>query len=191
MINALSRFIIPDNPAYIVTTTDNYHYESILETVSDRMHIRINRQRCLFHIENDRARRIKDSHKEKDFDMVKRMIKYMFFQTEKNLSNLDRNNDPIASLIKDRIEKETVDILLENITSMYGSDMIIAYFLSFVKRHRKEVFLYLKDPEVKKISDIAEQHFSIQSWLFKHLFKAKEVLLKTSYWHHHNLSTGS
>ena len=65
----------------------------------------------------------------------------------------------------------------------------IANFLSFLKRHRKEVFLYLQDPMVEKTSDIAEQHFSIQSWLFKHGFKIKEGLLKTSFWYHHYIST--
>jgi hypothetical protein len=42
---------------------------------------------------------------------------------------------------------------------------------------------------LRKISDIAEQHFSIQSWLFKHRFKTKEGLLKTSFWYPHYLST--
>ena len=41
MINALSRFIIPDNIDYIVITTDGYHYGCIFETVSEKMHIRI------------------------------------------------------------------------------------------------------------------------------------------------------
>ncbi|MGC8505744.1 MAG: hypothetical protein ACP5NK_03435 [Thermoplasmata archaeon] len=53
----------------------------------------------------------------------------------------------------------------------------------------KEVFLYLQDPMVEKTSDKAEQHFSIQSWLFKHRFKTKEGLLRTSFWYHHYLST--
>ena len=39
----------------------------------------------------------------------------------------------------------------------------------------------------EKTSDIAEQHFSIQSWLFKHRFKTKEGLLKISFWYHHYL----
>ena len=85
MINALSGFIIPDNIYYIVITTDGYHYESILETVSESIHIRIKRQRCLFHIEKDLAHRIKDSRKEKELDMAKRLIKFMYFQNRKNL----------------------------------------------------------------------------------------------------------
>ncbi|MGC8506581.1 MAG: transposase, partial [Thermoplasmata archaeon] len=180
LTDALSGFIIPDNLDYIVITTDNYHYESILEAVSERINIRIKRQRCLFHIEKDLAHRIKDSHKEKDLDMAKRMTKFMFFQTERNLRNLGKNSEPIGKLIKGRNEKEIVDIMLEKITSLYGYDSIISNFLSFLKRYRKEVFLYLQDPMVEKTSDKAEQHFSIQSWLFKHRFKTKEGLLRTS-----------
>ncbi len=82
-------------------------------------------------------------------------------------------------------------IELEKISSLYGYDSIISNFLSFLKRDRKEIFLYLEDPMLKKTSDIAEQHFSIQSWLFKHRFKTKEGLLKTSFWYHHFLSTGN
>ncbi|MEM0135310.1 MAG: hypothetical protein QXU18_08825 [Thermoplasmatales archaeon] len=50
---------------------------------------------------------------------------------------------------------------------------MISDFPSFVKKNRKEVLLYLEDPAVEKTSDIAEPHLSIQSWLFKHRFKAK------------------
>ena len=190
MINALSRFIIPDRLDYIVITTDGYHYGSILETVSERIHVRIKRQGCFFHIEKDLAHRIKDSRKEKELDMAKRMIKFMFFQNQKNLRNLGKNSDPMAGVITGKNETDTVDILLEKITSLYGYDPIISIFLSFLKRHRKEVFPYLQDPMVEKTSDIAEQHFSIQSWLFKHRFKTKEGLLRTSFWYHHYLSTG-
>ena len=77
-------------------------------------------------------------------------------------------------------EGEIVDIMLDRLMSLYGDDGVIAGFLSFMKRYRKEVFLYLEDPMVEKTSDIAEQHFSIQSWLFKHRYKTKEGLLRTS-----------
>ncbi len=189
LISALSRFIIPYDLDYIVIITARYHYESILETVERRMHIRIKRQRCLFHIEKDLAHRIKVSRKEKELDMAKRLIKFMFFQNRKNLMGLERNSDPIAFLIAGKNETNTVEIMLEKITSLYGYDPIISNFLSFLKRNRKEVFLYLQDRMVEKTSDIAEQHFSIQSWLFKHRFKTKEGLLKTSFWYHHYLST--
>ena len=136
MINALSRFIIPDNIDYIVITTDGYHYGSILEAVSESIHIRIKRQRCLFHIEKDLAHRIKDSRKEKDLDMAKRLIRYMFFQNEKNLMDLGRNREPIACLITGKNEKQIVEIMLEKITSLYGYYPIIANFISFLRRHQ-------------------------------------------------------
>ena len=105
------------------------------------------------------------------------------------LRNLGSNSDPIERITRGMTEREIVEIMLEKITSLYGYDSIISNFLSFLKRYRKEVFLYLQDPMVEKTSDIAEQHFSIQSWLFKHRFKTKEGLLKTSFWYHHYLST--
>ena len=52
--------------------------------------------------------------------------------------------------------------------------MIISGFLSFVRKHRKCVFLYVVNPEVEKTSDKAKQRFSIQSWLFNHRFKTKQ-----------------
>ena len=67
---------------------------------------------------------------------------------------------------------------------------IMESFLTFVRNHRKGVFMYLQDPKVEKISDKAEQHFSVQSWLLKHRFKTKEGLIRTSYWYHRYLSTG-
>ena len=122
---------------------------------------RIKRQRCLFHIEKYLAHGIKESCKEKDLDMAKRLIRYMFFQNEKNLTDLGRNREPIACLIAGKNEKQIVEIKLEKITSLYGYDSIISNFLSFLKRNRKEVFLYLQDPMVEK----------------------------TSFWYHHYLST--
>ena len=188
LMRALSRFIIPEE---IFITTDGYHYESVLETVSAGLNVRIRRQRCLFHIEKDMAHRIKDSHRENDLDMAKRMIKYMFFQNEKNLRNLGKNSEPVRKLTEGRPEREIVEIMLDKIRSLYGGDMIISGFLSFVRKHRKEVFLYLENHEVEKTSDKAEQHFSIQSWLLKHRFKTKQGLLNTSYWYHRYLSTRS
>ena len=176
---------------HIVITTDGYHYESVLATVEERMHIRIKRQRCLFHIEKDMAHRIRHAGREKDLDMAKRLIKYMFFQNEKNLMNLGSNSDLIERITRGMTEREIADIMLDRLMLLYGDDPIIAGFLSFMKRYRKEVFLYLEDPKVEKTSDIAEQHFSIRSWLFKHMFKTKEGLLRVSFWYHHYLSTES
>ena len=187
-MRALSRFTMPKE---IFITTDGYHYKSILEMVSAGLNVRIGRQRCLFHIEKDMAHRIKDAHKEKELDMAKRMIKYMFFQNETNLKKLGRNSETVRKLVEGRSERGIVEIMLDKIRSLYGGDMIISGFLSFVRKHRKEVFLYLENPEVEKTSDIAEQHFSVQSWLLKHRFKTKEGLLRTSYLYHRYLSTRS
>ena len=62
--------------------------------------------------------------------------------------------------------------MLEKITSLYGYDSIISNFLSFLKRYRKEVFLYLEDPMVEKTSDIAEQHFSIIMFKNPNIFES-------------------
>ena len=61
-----------------VSTT--YHYESILEEVSESLNTTIRRQRCLFHMEKDHAHKIAVAKMEDHLDMAKRMIRYMFFQ---------------------------------------------------------------------------------------------------------------
>ncbi|MCL5440162.1 MAG: hypothetical protein M1595_04580 [Candidatus Thermoplasmatota archaeon] len=187
-IRALSRFTIPKE---IFVTADGYHYGSVLRTVSERLNILIRRQRCLFHREKDLAHRIRESGKESELDGAKLLIKYMFFQTERNLINLGKNMDTVRKLIAGKNEKDIVAIMLDKISSLYGSNSIISDFIAFTRKHRKEVFLYLEDILIEKTSDKAEQHFSIMSWLFKHGFKTKEGLLRTSYWHHHYLSTGN
>ena len=161
----------------------------MLRKASSILNIRIRRQRCLFHIEKDLAHRIRDSHKEKELDMAKKLIKFMFFQNEKNLNALGRNSESMRNLIMGKGEKEIVNIILYKLNSLYGEDSIIRSFLNFIRKHRKEVFLYLDNPDVEKTSDKAEQHFSVQSWLFKHRFRTKDGLLRTSYWYHHYLST--
>ncbi len=185
---ALPGFAIPEE---IFITTDGYHYESVLETVSERLGIRMRRQRCLFHIEKDLAHRIRDARMEEHLDMAKKLIKYMFFQNETNLKKLGKNRDAVVKLTDGMSEKEIVEIMLDRIRSLYGEDIIISHFLSFMKRHRKEVFLYLDDSMVEKTSGKAEQHFSVMSWLLKHRFKTRDGLLRTSYWYHRYLSTGS
>ena len=47
-------------------------------------------------------------------------------------------------------ESEKVDLILEKIESMYGGYPEIRKFLDLIRKHRKEVFLYLKNPEVEK-----------------------------------------
>ena len=173
----------------IYVTTDGFHYSSILRKASSILGIRIKRQRCLFHIEKDMAHRIKDAHKEHELDMAKKLIKFMFFQNEKNLNALGKNSESMRNLIRGKDEREIVEILLYKLNSLYGEDSIIRSFLNFVRKNRKEVFLYLDNPEVEKTSDKAEQHFSVQSWLFKHRFKTNDGLLRTSYCYHWYLST--
>ena len=187
-MRALSRF---STPGEIFITTDGYHYESALETASERLGIRMKRQRCLFHIEKYLAHRIADAKMEGHLDMAKRLVKYMFFQNKTNLDKLGKNRDAVLKLTEGMSEREIVEIMLDRINSLYGGDTIMASFLKWVKKHRNEVFLYLENPEVEKTSDLAEQHFSVQSWLLKRRFKTKEGLLRTSYWYHRYLSTGS
>ena len=119
-----------------------------------------------------------------DLDMAKRLIKFMFFQNQKNLNALGKNSESMRELIRGKDEREIVDIVLYKLNSLHGEDSIIRSFFSIVWKHRKVVFLYLDDPEVEKTSDKAEQHFSVQSWLFKHRFKTKDGLLRTYYWYH-------
>ncbi len=147
------------------------------------------RQRCLFHIEKDLAHRIRDAKMEEHLDMARRLARYMFFQKKTNLKKLGKNRDAVVKLTEGKTEWEIVEIILYKLNSLYGDDRIIASFLTFLRKHRHEVFLYLEDPQVEKTSDKAEQHFSIQSWLLKHRFKTKEGLLRTSYWYHRYLST--
>ena len=177
-------------PGDIFITTDGYHYESSLIETGRIMGKRIRRQRFLFHIEKDLAHSIKDSHKEEELEPAKRLVKYMFFQNETNLNKLRKNKEAVLKLTEGRNESEKVDLILEKIESMYGEYAEIRKFLDFIMKHSKEVFLYLKNPEVEKTSDKAEQHFSIQSWLFKNRFKTDDGLLRTSYWYHRYLSTG-
>ena len=184
---SIGMFHVPDN---IFITTDGYHYESSLIEAGRIMGKRIRRQRCLFHIEKDLAHNIKDSHKEEELEPAKRLVKYMFFQNETNLNKLGKNKEAVLKLTDGKNETEKVGLILERIESMYGEYPEISKFLDLIRKHRNEVFLYLKNPEVEKTSDKAEQHFSIQSWLFKKRFKTKEGLLRTSYWYHRFLSTG-
>ena len=145
----------------------------------------------MFQIEKDLAHRIRDSHKENELDTAKGLIKFMFFQNKTNLERLGRNSESMRELIKGKDEREIVDIVLYKINSLYGEYLIIQSFLAFLRKHRKEVFLYLVNHEVEKTSDKAEQHFSVQSCLFKHRFKTKDGLLRTSYRYHWYLSTES
>ena len=185
-VQSLQRFNINKE---IYVTTDGFHYSSVLRKASSILNIRIRRQRCLFHIEKDLSHRIRDAHKENKLDMARKLIKFMFFQNEKNLNALGKSSESMRNLIRGKDEREVVQIILYKLNSLYGEDSIIRWFLDFIRKHRMEVFLYLYNTGVEKTSDKAEQHFSVQSWLFKHRFKTKDGLLRTSYWYHWYLST--
>ena len=165
----------------IFITTDGYHYESSLIETGRIIGKRIRRQRCLFHIEKELAHNIKDSHDKEELEPVKRLVKYMFFQNGTNLNKLGKNKEAVMKLAEGKSESVKVDLILERIESMYGEYPEVRKFLDLIRKHRNEVFLCLKNPEVEKTSDKSEQHFSIQSWLFKKRFKTKEGLLRTSW----------
>ena len=105
LMRTLSRFIIPEE---IFITTDGYHYESALEKVSEGLNVRIRRRRCLFHIEKDMAHRIRDADKENELDLAKRMIRFMFFQNEKNLRALGNNSESMGNLIIGRMRRKSL-----------------------------------------------------------------------------------
>lgn len=79
------------------------------------------------------------------------MLRFIF-HTEKDLIELGRNREAKARIITGMNEKQKVEIMLEKITNLYGYYSIIATFISLLKRHRKEVFLDVQDPMVKKTS---------------------------------------
>ena len=91
------------------------------------------------------------------------MIEYMFFQTAANLKKLGGNEPAVSRHVEGRTDREVVEIMLHPIGNLYADDTIIRNFLSFLRKYRKEVFLYLQDQDVEKTSDKAEQHFSIMS----------------------------
>ena len=74
-VRSIPKFNV-DKEIYV--TTDGFHYSSILRETLHILGIGIKRQGCLFHIEKDMAHRIRDSHKENDLDMSKKVIMYMF-----------------------------------------------------------------------------------------------------------------
>ena len=138
-------------------TTGGYHYESSLTETGRIMGKRIRRQRCLFHIEEELAHNIKGDHKEKELEHAKRLVKYTFFQNETNLKKPGKNKEAVLKLTDGRNESEKVDLMLGEIESLYSEYRSIRKFPDFIRKHRNEVFLYLKNQEVEKTSDKAEQ----------------------------------
>ena len=142
--------------------------------------IRRNRQRCLSHLEKGISHKIEESGKNDQLDRAKKLLKHMFFQNRANLKKLGKNMCAVSEIIRGRSEEDVVDIIMEKARSLHGDDPMISSFLAFIKKNRKEVFLYLSNREVEKTLDIVEQHFSIMSSLFKHRFNIDRGLLKTS-----------
>jgi len=101
-----------------------------------------------------------------------------------------RNNlESQVKLTEGKDEREIAGIIMDKVKSLYGDDKLISNFFDFVKNQMKEVFFYHETMNVEKTSDLEEQHFSIISCLYKHRFKTKERVLRTSYWYHRYLST--
>ena len=94
---------------------------------------------------------------------------------KQTLKGLERTWNPRGNS-EGKDENEIVQIVLYKLNSLYGEDAIIRSLLNFIRKYKKEVFLYLDNPDVEKTSDKAEQDFSIQSWIFKHRFKTKRVV---------------
>ena len=73
--------------------------------------------------------------------MAKRLIRYIFFQNEKNLMDLGRNREPVTRIITGMNEKQIVEIMLEKITSLYGYDSIVSNGREDI-RHSGTAFLH-------------------------------------------------
>ena len=112
----------------------------------------------------------------------------MFFQSEENLLRLD-NPEAMRQKTMGMDEKEIVEYVISLVRNLYSGNRAVAGFLSFIRKKREEVFLYLEDSKVPKTSNLAEQHFSIQSWHFKNRFKTAKDLRNISYWYHKGIST--
>ena len=149
--------------------------------------MRIKRQRCLFHFLMDVTDAVYRAHREEQLEGAVRLLTYMFFPTEKNLKALGKNGDAVRKLYSEKSEREVVEGLLPTIRRLYGGDSIIGKFLSTLDGHAEKFFLYLDDPLVSKTSNLAEQHFSMNSSIFKRRFKTKNGLLNTSSLYHEHI----
>ena len=85
----------------------------------------------------------------------------MFFQNGNNPKKLGKNRDAVMKLTEGKTGRKIVEIILYKLNSLYGNDRIIASFLTFVRKHRNEVFPYLDGNLEEKTSNKAESHFSI------------------------------
>ncbi len=85
-------------------------------------------------MEKDLAHRIRGAKMEKHLDMAKRLVRYIFFQNETNLKKLGKNRDVVMKLTEGMSERETVEIMLDSIRSLYDEGKIMAGFLSFMRK---------------------------------------------------------
>ena len=190
LTGALKRFSVQPGQTVCITA-DGRNYDTAFSTVAREMHIRIRRQRCLFHSVMDVNEAVYRARAEKQLEGAVRLLTYMFFPTEKNLKALGRNEDAVRKLYSEKTEREVVEGLLPTIRRLYGGDSIIGKFLSTLDEHAEEFFLYLDDTLVSKTSNLAEQHFSMNSPIFKRRFKTKDGLLNTSFLYHEHLRLSS
>lgn len=183
---ALKRFSVqPAQTVYI--TADGRNYDTAFATVARELHIKIKRQRCLFHFLMDVTDAVYRAHRKEQLEGAVRLLTYTLFPTEKNLKAMGKNADAVRRLYSEKTEHEIVEGMLPTIRHLYGGDSIIGKFLSALDERKKEFFLYLDDPLVSKTSNLAEGHFSMNSGLFKRKFKTKNGLLNTSSLYHEHI----
>ena len=127
------------------------------------------------------------AHREEQLEGAVRLLTYTLFPTERNLKALGKNGDAVRRLYSGKTEREIVEGMLPTIRHLYGGDSIIGKFLNALDERKKEFFLYLDDPLVSKTSNLAEQHFSMNSSIFKRRFKTKNGLLNTSFLFHEHI----
>ena len=183
---ALKRFSVQPGQTVCITA-DGRNYDTAFSTVARELHITIKRQRCLFHFQMDVTDAVDRAHRKEQLEGAVRLLTYTLFPTEKNLKALGKNGDAVRRLYSGKTEREIVEELLPTIRHLYGGDSIIGKFLNTLDELKKEFFLYLDDPLVSKTSNLAEQHFSMNSSIFKRRFKTKNGLLNTSFLYHEHI----
>ena len=63
---------------------------------------------------------IENAHKDKELEPAKNLVKYMFFQSERNLNRLGKNKESVVRLTEGKSESEIVNIILEIIRVCMG-----------------------------------------------------------------------
>ena len=186
LTGALKRFSVQPGQAVCITA-DGRNYDTVFATVAREMNIKIKRQRCLFHFQMDVTDAVYRAHREEELEGAVRLLTYTLFPTEKNLKALGKNEDAVRTLCSEKTEREIVEGMLPTIRHLYGGDRIIGKFLNALDEHAEKFFLYLDDTLVSKTSNLAEQHFSMNSSIFKRRFKTKNGLLNTSSLYHEHV----